>query len=50
MIRDEIIKRALKWFILAQITQNLEFANLKYVTYKQTVWVSFFKLDPQAFK
>ena len=30
---DETVKCASKWFILTQRTQNLEFVNLKCVTY-----------------
>ena len=37
---DKTITRVSKWFILAQITQNLEFINLKHVSYTQRIWVS----------
>ena len=29
-----------KWFILAQITQNLEFVSLEYVPHSQPIWVA----------
>ena len=34
------IKKASRWFILAQTTQNLELVNLKCVTYTQPIWVA----------
>ena len=34
---DKTIKHASKCFILVQITQNLEFVNLKYVTYTEAI-------------
>ena len=42
---DEAIRHALKWFIRTQGMQNLEFVNLKCVTYTQPIpllliWVS----------
>ena len=37
---DKTIICTSNWFIVAQIAQNLEFINFKYVTYKQPFWVS----------
>ena len=37
---DKTIKHVSKWFILAQITQNLEFINFKHVSCTQIIWVS----------
>ena len=37
---DKTIKCVSNWFILAQITQNIEFINLKHVSYTQRIWVS----------
>ena len=37
---DTTIKRTLKWFILAKITQNVDFINLNNVSYFQSIWVS----------
>ena len=44
---DESIKSASRWFILAQITQNLEFVNLKCITYTQHIWVPLIMLIEQ---
>ena len=35
------IKRVSKWFIPAWKTPNIEFINLKHVSYTQPIWVSF---------
>ena len=37
---DETIRCASKWFILTQRTQNLEFFNLKCITYAQPIPLS----------
>ena len=37
---DKTIKCTSRWFILVQRMQNLEFVNLKCVTYTQPIWVS----------
>ena len=42
---DETIRCALKWFILTRRTQNLEFVNLKCVTYTQHIPLPLNSLD-----
>ena len=36
---DKTIKDVSNWFVLAKITQNLEFINLKHVLYTLPIWV-----------
>ena len=42
---DESIKCISRWFTLTQRTRNLEFVNLKCVTYVQPIWVTLMSLS-----
>ena len=44
---DKTIKCASRWFILAQRMQNLEFVNLKCVTYTQPIWARLWEILPK---